>query len=210
MLVTLSLTVVKLFLDFINDAWGMLNQPYKTTRTVAIKKPLLPIFLIGLLIWTYLTFAVVVRFGLHTGPLFLTYNLGRLFYSIIITYLIVSISIYFISRIFGGKGQIQSVFSVWAFSYIPTFLWFLMTTIFYIILPPPRTQSIPGQIFSIFYLFLSLGLLSWKILLYFLTLRHAMKLTLWQTIRTTLVLWSLFIAYFLVLNRLEIFKIPFA
>lgn len=210
MLVTLSLTVVKLFLDFVNDAWGMLNQPYKTTREVAIKKPLLPACIIGLLIWVYFTFAVVVKFGLHAEPLFLTSNLGRLFYAVVVTFLIISISIYTASRFFGGRGQMRSVFSVWSFSYIPTLLWFFITTIFYVILPPPRTQSLPGQLFSIFYLFLSLGLFLWKVLLYFLTLRHAMKLSLWQTARTTFVLWPLFAAYFLVLNRLEIFKIPFA
>ncbi len=210
MLVTLSLSFVKLFLDFINDVWGMLNHPYKTTRAVAMKKPLLAILIIGCLVWVYLTFAVVVKFGLHTGPLFLTASLGRLFYTIVMTFFLVSISMYFVSRLFGGKGQIQSVFSVWSFSYIPTILWFFITTVSYVILPPPRTQSFAGQLFSVFYLFLSLGLLSWKVLLYFLTLRHAMRLTLWQTMRTTFVLWPLYMAYFLFLNRMEIFKIPFA
>ncbi len=210
MLATISLSLIKLFLDFANDVWGMLNHPYITTRSVAIKKPLLPILIIGSLVWVYLTFAVVVKFGLHTGPIFLTSNIGRLFYSIITTFLLVSISMYIVSRFFGGKGQLQAVFSVWSFSYLPTLLWFFITTIFYVILPPPRTQSILGQLFSVFYLCLSFGLLFWKVLLYFLTLRHAMRLTLWQTIRTTLVLWPLFIAYFLFLNRIEIFKIPFA
>ncbi|MBI3385419.1 hypothetical protein HY030_04465 [Candidatus Gottesmanbacteria bacterium] len=209
MLVTLSLSIVKLFLDFTSDVWGMLNHPYQTTRSVAMKKPLLPILIIGSLVWVYLTFAVVVKFGLSTGGLFLTFNLGRLFYSIAATFLLIAISMFVVGKLFGGKGQIQAVFAVWSFSYLPTLLWFLITTIFYVILPPPRTQSFFGQLFSIFYLFLSLGLLFWKVLLYFLTLRHAMRLTLWQTIRTTFVLWPLYIAYFLFLNRLEIFKIPF-
>lgn len=210
MLSTLPLVFLRLFFLLLKDCWGVFNSPYQTLRKIAKAQSFLPVLFFALLSWLVLALATVTKNGLHTGPLFLTFNLGKLFYATTVTYIIAVVAIYFVGRLVGGKGKIAEVVSVWSFSYLPTVLWFTCTTILYVLLPPPRTTSWLGQTFSIFFLFLSLGLLFWKGLLYFLTLRLALGLTLWQMIRATMILWPIFFFYFLLLNRMGIFKIPFA
>lgn len=207
---TISFSLFHGLFVLVKDSWGVLNAPYKTIRRVVEEKPILPIIFFGLSTWVFLTLAVVVKEGLHTGPLFLTFNLGKLFYAAIVTYIVIVVAIYLTGRLVGGKGEISSVFSVWSYSYLPTLIWFFTTTLLYVFLPPPRTISFLGQIFSIFFVFLSLGLLFWKTLIYFLTLRLVFGLTVWQMIRATLILWPAFFFYFLLLNRMGIFKIPLA
>jgi hypothetical protein len=201
---------VKYLLFFLKDAWGVFNNPYQTIRGISLKKQIFPILFFGFLVWISLGFIVGVRYGIHTGPLFLTFSLGKLFYAAGATFFVISLTMYLIGRMMGGRGDVLSVLSAWSYSYLPTIIWFFLTSILYLVFPPPRTDSVLGQMLSILYLVVSLGLLSWKGLVYFLTLRFALKLNLWQTIRTTVVLWPFWFLYFLLLNRMGIFKIPFA
>ncbi len=172
-----------------------------TMRRIVINKPLFSLVAFFFLTWIYLFFAQAVKTGI---------NIGEVFYAITVTFVFISASMYWVGKLFGGKGEFISVLCVWVFSYIPTLFWFILTTILFILLPPPRTQSMPGQIFSVFFIFISLGLLLWKLLLYFLTLRFSLKLNLWQMMRTTMVLFPLYTLFFLLMNRMQIFKVPFA
>lgn len=210
MILSYTFPVLKITISLLRDCWGVFNKPYETIRTLSVKKQITPILFFALLSWIYLGIAVSIKFGIHTGAIFLTFNLGRLFYAVSATFFIVTATMYLVGRIMGGKGNLLSILSVWSYSYLPTLIWFLLTTFLYIVLPPPRTNSVLGNFFSVIYLFISLGLIFWKGLLYFLTLRFCLKLNLWQTTRTTIVLWSLWFLYFLLLNRMGIFKIPFA
>lgn len=203
-------TCLLYFVTFLKECFGVLNSPYQTIRKISQEKPIFPIFAFLIMMWFYLAFGVVVKNGLHTGPLFLTFNLGKLFYAIVVTYIFVSSVIYWVGKSFGKTGSARAVFTTWIFSYLPTIIWFFMTTLLYFFFPPPRTLSPLGQIFSVLFLFSSIGLLFWKIIIYFLTLRFCLSLNIWQTIRATLVIVPILIGYFLLLNRMGIFKIPFA
>lgn len=210
MLLSLILSTMRIFLRFFQNLWGTLNSPYETWKKLVKEKDLAQVILWGFLLWFYLSLAVVVKNGLSTGPLFLTFSLSRLFYASLLTFLVVSVVIFLIGRFFGGKGELKEVICSWVFSYFSTLSWFFLTTVFYVLLPPPRTHSFLGQIFTLFFLTFSFSLLFWKFILYYLTLRLALKMTLWQITRATMVILPILFLWFLLLNRLGVFKIPLA
>ena len=105
--------------------------------------------------------------------------------------------------------SLRTVFATWIYSYVPTILWFVITAIFYALLPPPRTTSYLGQAFSIVFITLSIGLFLWKLLLYYLTMRLALKLDFKKIIIASLFIFPIGILYSLLMYKLGIFRVPF-
>lgn len=210
MIISLTISAARLFAKFCLNLYGTFNKPYETWRRLVHESDLLQIGFWVFLLWLYLSLAVVVRNGLGTGALFLTFNLNRLFNISVITFLVVVLLMWLVGLWCGGKGKLKEVASSWAFSYLPTLFWFFSTTLLYVLLPPPRTESMLGKMFTLVYLAFSLSLIFWKIILYYLTLRFSLRMNLWQIVRATMVIAPALFLYFLVLNRLGFYKIPLA
>lgn len=210
MLISITISAARLFAKFCLNLYGTFNKPYETWRRLVAESDLLQIGFWVFLLWLYLSLAVVVRNGLGTGALFLTFNLNRLFNITVITFLVVILLMWLVGLWCGGKGKLKEVASSWAFSYLPTLFWFFSTTLLYVLLPPPRTESMLGKMFTLVYLAFSLSLIFWKIILYYLTLRFSLRMNLWQIVRATMVIVPALFLYFLVLNRLGFYKIPLA
>jgi hypothetical protein len=114
-----------------------------------------------------------------------------------------------VGRLLGGVGNLSTLAVLWGYTLLPTTFWFLATSLLYLILPPPRTDSAAGVAFSIVYLVFSSMLLAWKVTLGYLTLRFGLKLDLARicgVIVAAAVVWGL---YSLFMYRLGIFRIPF-
>ena len=60
-----------------------------------------------------------------------------------------------IGDVFGAKGSSKGLALGWGYSLLPTAAWFWMTSLLYVLIPPPRTTSVPGMIFSVLYLIIS-------------------------------------------------------
>lgn len=202
------LCFTKLSILFLKDFWGIVNTPYKTYRSLTLRKELGETFYIFLGIFFYFAWATLLRTK-SLNPLFLTFNFTKLLAAAIFTFLLIILVIYFLGKVVGGKGTLKSVFITWAFSLIPTLFWFFTTSLFYIILPPPRTTRFLGVLFSLFYIAFSVSLFFWKGLLYFLTLRFSLKLDLSRIIFISAILLPLGILYSVLMYRLGIFRIPF-
>lgn len=207
---TLSLSLNKSALIFFKNAWGIFHHPYKTMRQILWEKNYGHLISIGFLCWVYFLFSGSIKYGVWENPLFFTASVGKVFNTCLITYFLISGSIYLTGKLFGGKGKFLDVLILWSFTYFPTLFWFLTTSLLYFLLPPPRTLSLQGVFFSLFYIVLTVWLFFWKGLLYFLTLRFSLRMNVWQIVRSSVVLWPLWFLYFLLLNRMGVWKIPFA
>lgn len=196
------------FLSFVRHFLGAFTRPYETYRELA--KGIYPFeaLFMGIIILGYTGISSLLRKGLH-NPLLLTLNFGKISWGILFTFVFAWGALYFIGRLFGGKGTPQSLFLPWVYSLLPTLSWFIATSFFYLFLPPPRSVSIAGQLFSIFFIALTLTLFYWKGILYYLTLRFGHKLDLIKILLVSLLIFPLLIVYSLFTYRLGIFRVPF-
>ena len=88
---------------------------------------------------------------------------------------------YVLAFLIGAPRGVEPYMFTFAYTYVPTFVWFGTSSLLYRLLPPPRLLSFPGIAFSIFFVGFSLSLLIWKMILFYLALRfstgfHATKI----------------------------------
>ena len=187
---------------------GIVREPYSTYRSITHQGhwgELVPIAFVGVL---YMGLASLIR-----APEFHLYVLTREFVLLAlgasIGYMAVVSAIYTTGRLLGGKGTIKSVALCWGYSLIATSIWFLLTSISFLLFPPPRTGTFRGISFSFVYLVVSSVLFFWKIELYYLTLRFSMRLDLQRIIAASMVLFPLFVVFAYCMYRLGIYRVPF-
>lgn len=197
------------FLSFARHFWGTIFSPYQTYRELIKFKYPLESFFIALLILGYIGLSSLLRKGLDSGPLLLTLHSGKIFWGIFFTFVISWGLIYFIGKFFGGSGNPQALFLPWVYSLLPTIIWFQITSLLYFLLPPPRTTAFKGQLFSVFFITISLTLFYWKGVLYYLTLRFGHKLDLIKILLVSLMLFPIGVVYSLFTYKLGLFRIPF-
>ncbi len=170
----------------------LILTPYKTMRKISTETDYSQLFWIGLFIFLYFLitgFAKILTFiVLFIGTVGIMYALGR-----------------------GWKKVIKISNILFTFSYglLPTTIWFYLSLALFYLLPPPRTPSLQGKIFSVLYVSFSLSLLLWKLILTYLAIRFSLKLGFYSTI-FSLVLYTfciLTISYFGF--TLGLSKVPF-
>ena len=116
--------------------------------------------------------------------------IGLYFYLIginkIMTFLILFSStfifIYGVSLSLRKVSRGTSILFTFGYSLLPTTIWFYLSLALLYLLPPPRTQSLQGKIFSVLYVSFSLSLLLWKVILTYLAIRFSLKLGFYSTI----------------------------
>ncbi len=194
-------------LTFLKNTWGSLNQPYATYRNL-VKQNLWQLVPIWIIVGMYFLWISPIR--LHTlHPLVLTANAGRLFFAALGSYFLVCLWLTILGKLFHGQINLLGIFLGMGYSLLPTLVWFLTNSIFFVILPPPRQPSVLGAIFTIFFLTISIALFFWKGILYYLTLRFAMRLDLRRIIGVTLIFLPTLFLFSVWLYRLKAFRVPF-
>ena len=162
-----------------------------------------PAIIIGI-IFIYFKFIYYLRDKLY--PATLVYIL------FIINFLLTVAFFYLLSKLF-AKNKKEIRFSSFIFTFVyslfPTLIWFLSTSILYIFLPPPRTFSLMGKGFSIFFIAYSLSLLIWKFILVYLAVRFSSKQNFFRIIFMIIFYLIWFIPYSIFLYQLKLFRIPF-
>jgi hypothetical protein len=125
------------------------------------------------------------------------------------TYMLAVTVFWLAGKLVRAQGNIKGVAVCWGYSLLATLTWFSATSILYVILPPPRTTSAAGILFSILFLIFSATLFFWKATIAYLTLRFGLRLNLGKI----LIVFGLSLPalglYSYVMYRLGIFRIPF-
>ena len=105
--------------------------------------------------------------------------------------------------------KLSSFIFTFTYSLFPTLIWFIANSFLYLLIPPPRTLSILGRVFSIFFISFSVSLLIWKIILVYLAIRFSSKLNFYRIIYSIFLYLCLLLPYSVFLYQLKIFRIPF-
>lgn len=204
----LILQLLRTAILFVRNAYNCFNSPYMTYRKLSQERIFGQTVFIILLVFFYFLFISVVRNGL-SNPFLLTVKFNSLILSATVGFLGVIVLLFILGRLFGGKGRIGGVYNLWAFSLLPTLVWFFITSLLYLTLPPPRTLSFWGKFYSVVFAAFSLSVFIWKGILYYLTLRFALKLDLWRILLVTTVLLPILAVFSVGMYRIGIFRIPF-
>jgi len=203
------LKAFRLLIFFGKNLVGCINKPYVTYRKLTDEKTdPWQILYIFILVVGYFTFASLLRTGMR-NPFLLTIKFNSLFLAFIIGFLLTVLLFVLVGKIVGSQVQPKTIFVLWSYSLLPTIIWFFVTSVLYVILPPPRTLTFLGKIYSVIYVAFSMALLWWKLILYYLTLRFGLRIDLFRiTLVSTLVIPCL-VGYSLLMYRMGIFRIPF-
>lgn len=201
------LGMLSLFRSFIANTFGSVRSPYATYRKLTEDDPYQLIF-IFFLCGVYFFFISPIR--LHTlHPFLLTLNTARLFTTSLGAYLTICGFFLLAGKVLKSTVDLRAVLLTWGYSLIPTLVWFFVTSLFYVVLPPPRTETVLGRFASLMFISFSLSLFFWKGLLYYLTLRFALKLDLPRIAGVSMVFFPLLLAYSFYMYKLGIFRVPF-
>ena len=203
------ITFLRLSLLFTRNVIGCINSPYVTYRNLIEEKTgLKQTGFIFFLVLAYFIFVSLIRLPVR-NPYLLTLKFNILLVSWLSGFLGIILLLYFLGRLVKVQGSFRTIFILWSWSLLPTLTWFFLTSFMFIIFPPPRTLSIWGQLYSLFFIAFSFSLLFWKLILYYLTLRFALRFDLLKIIIVSLMLVPFMVAYSMVMYSLGIFRIPF-
>lgn len=203
------LTFLRLITLFLKNTAGCINSPYTTYRKLADGKTdsrqILFIFLLAL---CYFAFASAVRVGIR-HPYLLTFKLNQLILGGVTGFAGMIAYLFIMGRLLGSVSRFTTLCLLWAYTLLPTIMWFFTTSFVYLILPPPRTLSIWGKLFSVVFIAYSLAILLWKLILYYLTLRFGLRIGLAKIGAVSMILAPIICIYSILMYQLRIFRIPF-
>lgn len=210
---SISYQLVILFLrqvvEFLKIVWGCFHKPYETYRTLSLYSYSHQVFFIILLIFFYALMASLAKIGIHQGVMNIFFSSGKAVFVAMFTYFIFLTLLFATGKIFKGRGSVLTLITLWSFSLLPTFCWFLASTFLFVLLPPPRTMSLFGQFFSLIFIAFSISCFIWKGILYYLTLRFGLKLDVLKIGYITILIAPILIIYAITLYKLGISKVPF-
>lgn len=187
---------------------GLVLKPYETYRAIVNHGSLWELIPLSLLIFSYLIIASAVKTAAFR-PYMLTKQFVVLAVAVGITYGLVVGLLWIVGRMVGGRGNVRGIVLGWAYTLVPTVCWFLVTSILYMVIPPPRTEAPLGILFSLLFLLFSSVLFFWKLVLSYLTLRFSLKIDLFRIVIICAISIPIIGIYSLGMYQLGIFKIPF-
>lgn len=202
--------LVKPLFTFFKNSYGVLNKPYITFREISFSQTgNYQIVYLHLLVLLFFIVSSALKTGIR-NPFLLTLKFNSLYFSFFSGFLLMFLLFYLVNKIFNRVPfPLNKMVILWSYSLLPTLLWFIFTSIMYLLLPPPRTLTYPGKIYSLLYLIISLTLLFWKLILYYLTLRFGLKFDLFKILKASLIIFPILTLFSIAMYRLNIFKIPF-
>ncbi|MEK9143692.1 MAG: hypothetical protein AAB481_03625 [Patescibacteria group bacterium] len=173
---------------FSRNTIGLVVRPYETYRRIIDKGSVWELVFIAMLVMIS-----AFRFVVAAGA----------------TYVLVVVLVWVVGHRIGGRGTLRGVALGWGYTFFPTVVWFFTTSALFVLLPPPRTTSVAGVVFSGMFLVFSVTLLFWKLTLGYLTLRFGLKLDLARILVVAGIVVPILGVYSVVMYRLGIFRVPF-
>ena len=193
---------------FSRTSIGLITRPYETYRKLIERGRAGELFFVAALLLFYFALASLVKVAAFRPFLltkqFLVLGLGA-GSGALLSILLISV----FGKILGAPVRVGSVVMAWAYTLLPTVIWFLATSLLYVILPPPRTASFAGMLFSMLFLVFSATLLWWKVTLVYLTLRFTLRFDLGKCLLVSLFSAPFLVAWSVMMYTLGIFKVPF-
>lgn len=198
-----------LFLVTFGNMMWLFVAPYKAVRKISKISDTAQLFMIYALVYVYFIFASIVR--KKTLAPFIITSSSLLSFSFFLITLFATITFFYLSaRVFRQKNiSYRSLLFTFTYSLTPTIIWFLITSVLYLLIPPPRTSSFLGVSFSIFFILFSTTMLSFRIILFYLSLRFSLKIGLYKIVFFSILFFIWFIPYSIMLYSIGIFRIPF-
>ncbi len=193
---------------FGRTAIGIITRPYETYRRIATHSKPGELVFVAALLAVYFALASIVKVAAFR-PFLLTQQFIVLFMGAISGALICSLSIMAAGRVLRVQVSFVRILIAWSYTLIPTAIWFLATSFLYVLLPPPRTTSVPGVMFSLLFLAFSATLLWWKVTLSYLTLRFTLRIDLGKSIMIALLCAPVMAVWAVLMYKAGIFTVPF-
>lgn len=200
--------LIDVIFQFFSSVSGSIVRPYETMRAVVKRSNLSELVPLTFLVLVYVLLSSVVKIQ-EFHPFFLTSHFLTLVFWIGAGYGLSVSTLWFVGKKIGARGSIQSLIVAWGYTLVPTLVWFLATSLLYVILPPPRTSGVLGIGFSLVYLCFSGAVFLWKGTLVYLSLRFGLKLTLPKILLVLAVFLPLAVVYSLCMYRIGVFRVPF-
>lgn len=180
---------------------GIVTRPYEAYRRIVDHGSVWELVYIGCILVFYFALASIVKTA-QFRPFLLTKQFVLLAAGATSGYMLTVVT-------FRLLGRGRNIPLAWGYTLIPTVVWFLVTSLLYVILPPPRTTSFAGTTFSILFLVFSATLLWWKVTLAYLTLRFGLKLDFVRILAIFVMCVPVWGIWSYLVYKLGIFKVPF-
>lgn len=187
---------------------GLMTRPYETSRRIVERSRFGELVFIALISALYFILASIVKIAAFR-PFVLTREFLILFTGAFLGYAGIVVAILAVSRLVGAAPKVSAIMVSWGYTLFPTVCWFFMTSVLYVLFPPPRTTSGMGVLFSVLFLVVSATFFWWKIMLSYLSLRFALRIDAAKIAVAASVLIPTVIVESYLLYRFGIFKIPF-
>jgi len=201
-------SLIVALVSFGRNVVGLVTRPYETCRRIAEKAHPLELTYVGAVLMLYFIPASFVKVA-GFRPFLLTRQFFVLVGAAVATYCLAVAIFWGIGRLTGAHGTLRGFAVLWGYSLIPTAMWFFVTSVLYVLLPPPRTTSVQGVIFSVLFLVFSTTLFFWKMTIAYLSLRFGLRAGLGKILLVCLPAFPLLGLYSVGMYRLGIFRIPF-
>lgn len=195
-------------ISFGRNAVGAVTRPYETYRSIVESANGWELVCVAGLIAGYFTLASLVKVAAFR-PFLLTREFMVLLGAAAVSYGVVVSLLWIVGRLVGGRGTFAGLACGWGYTLLPTVIWFFTTSALFVLLPPPRTTSMAGIVFSGLFLVFSVTLLFWKLTLGYLTLRFGLKLDLARILVAAGIAAPIVGVYSVGMYRLGIFRVPF-
>ena len=187
---------------------GLVTRPYETCRRIVDRGGFAELSYVAILLAIYFAFASLVKVSAFR-PFLLTRQFIVLAAATGTTYILAVALFWTAGKLVGAEGKFKGLAVSWGYSLLATLTWFLATSFLYVILPPPRTTSTAGVLFSILFLIFSATLFFWKATIAYLTLRFGLRLNLGKILIVLTLTLPILGLYSVGMYRLGIFRIPF-
>jgi len=140
-----------------------------------------------------------------------TYQPFVLFSLAIMQFVGTSLFFFILQRLYAPhtKTRLSSYFILFGYALIPTLLWFLVNSVLFALIPPPRTPSLSGKGFSMVYLSFTVAVFLWKLMVMYLAIRFATRFQFFRIMYSTLLYLVLVIPYSYLMYLFGFFRIPF-
>jgi len=194
---------------FLRSVAGLVTKPYATVRRIADRGTRAELIYIGLMLAVYFGIASAVKVAAFR-PFLLTRQFTVLMLGAAVNYAVMVGALWVTGAvILRARVRLLSLCISWAYTLVPTAVWFFMTSALYIILPPPRTTSLAGLSFSVLFIVVSATLLWWKVTLAYLTARFVFRFDLARIAGLYAVVLPLAVIESVYMYRLGVFTVPF-
>ncbi|MCA9371588.1 hypothetical protein KC726_01695 [Candidatus Woesebacteria bacterium] len=179
----------------------LIIAPYKTARTIVQERDITQSIIILALVLVYIIWAHHIR-PYATSPyiifLLTVFQLG------------VKSSYFYVFFRFASQEKVsyKAFFVGYTYTLLPTLMWFMLNSLLFVLIPPPRRFSLPGTWFSIVYIAIGTALFFWKVIMEYLITRFSSKARLSRVVYSWILFVMLFLPYMYVLYQLKIIRLP--